>query len=667
MGEGSRIVGLAARLALPAAAVLGIGAQALLARKDLGSQGVAAGALLYVLAGATLLLPLLRGRAAQGAARAEDRGAPAAPPRAAPAALEWALVALVVAGGLYLRVYRIDLFPPGLNNDEAINALEAAELGRSKPFATLTERGLHRETMFHALAALSFRNPEAGLNLLRAMPAVFGTQERFLKDPLMERTFPLRAVSIAVGAMTVLAIYLFGRGWLGWRVGLLAALFLAVSPWHLLYSRVGLRAILAPLFALASVGLFLRALRTGRPGDHVAWGLLLGLGLWSYTAFRAVPVALAAFLLLRRLLGPGRWGQTSARRAHLLTGAGIAAALLLLIVVLSGIGPRQVLLRGAYAAQQPPGANRWLNLFHALTMVNYFPARFAVIQSDSFIGDGVSAVYGLAGREPEGALVAALATLGILSAAIGSAGRRRDAASDLILLCIMASVLTVGLAGPSLTRMLIVLPWLCLLAAAFVWRVYGRLAALRPPLTAWFGAVVVAAIAVFASWQGFVQMFQVAGGSETALKYFWPRQTVMGMFVRSQPPGPVFYVLHSYGRETLTYLIGDRPDVYLTSDPATLDLDGIARMPRTVSFVVEYSEYSRPFAEVLRYLMTRYPQGDMTQVADGRFDPDEVRFYTFTLWKDGSGRVVSPPGSFPGPEPGGMSFPAPAPGGTPPP
>src|SRR5262245_38820790 len=44
--------------------------------------------------------------------------------RRPPANLEWALVALVLLGGLYVRIYRIDLVPWGLNNDEAINALE---------------------------------------------------------------------------------------------------------------------------------------------------------------------------------------------------------------------------------------------------------------------------------------------------------------------------------------------------------------------------------------------------------------------------------------------------------------------------------------------------------------------------------------------------------------
>src|SRR6185436_19044693 len=196
---------------------------------------------------------------------------------------EWWLLGAILVGGLWLRLYRIDFIPWGLNNDEAINAIEANEIASGKSFATVTERGLNRETMFHMLAALSYRNPGFGLNILRALPALFGLNPSTMNDPLADATFPLRAVSIAVAMLTLAALYFFARAFFGTRVALIATFFLAVSPWHLLYSRVGERTILAPLFMLLTAGLFLRALRSGRVVDHVAWGVALGLGFWTYT------------------------------------------------------------------------------------------------------------------------------------------------------------------------------------------------------------------------------------------------------------------------------------------------------------------------------------------------------------------------------------------------
>jgi hypothetical protein len=272
-----------------------------------------------------------------------------------------------------------------------------------------------------------------------------------------------------------------------------------------------------------------------------------------------------------------------------------------------------------------------------------------------------------------------LATLGLLYA-WRRARPGRDPACALILLCTLSLLMMVGATGPSLTRMLLNLPWLCILAALFAWRAFDDLASLLRPIAEGaatragrllarlrpalgegdparagrIGAAAVAGLALvgLAAWsgaQGYSRYFLRAGRSEQAMQAFWSRQTIMGMFVRSLPTGSLIYVLHSYGRETLTYLIGNRPDVHLVTDPATLDLNVIAQLPHTAIFVVEKSEFSRPFAEALRYLITRFPQGEMTQVADPRFDPDKPIFYTFTLFKDESGHIVARPPEAPPP------------------
>jgi hypothetical protein len=123
------------------------------------------------------------------------------------------------------------------------------------------------------------------------------------------------------------------------------------------------------------------------------------------------------------------------------------------------------------------------------------------------------------------------------------------------------------------------------------------------------------------------------------------------MFVRSLPDDRMIYVLHTLRVDTLRYLIGDRPNVHLVSDPSTLDLDGIIKMPRTATFIIEFA---RPFAETMRYLIMRYPLGDATQLADARLDPDKIIFYTYTLWKDETGQPMPAPGAYPssGPSPG---------------
>ena len=647
--------------ALPLAGALALAGQVVLSWSDNLTRSLLPGGALLVLAALLVIVVLAR----RGFDEMEEpRGTKRITLglRDLPPGLEWTLVALLVFGGLYLRLYRIDLIPWGLNNDEAINAIESREILEDPhhSFATLTTRGLNRETMFHYLAAFSFKSSGIELNLLRAMPAVFGLTPRYIADDLMDMVFPLRAVAIAAGTLTLLALYLFARRRFGWPVALLATAFLAVSPWHILYSRVGERAVLAPLFAIATLGFFLDALETGRTRDHVAWGVCLGLGFWSYTSFRAVPIALVAFWLLRRPLGWTRGvAGPSARRAGWIA-LGLAAVLLAVLMVRSGIGPWGFVTRGAYAALVTPKASYGLNLLFSLVMPHYSAPRYAVIQSDAFISDGMSPVYGLIGLPPETTVVAALSALGLVYV-LWRALRRQDAVCGLLVLCFLSLLLTVGLAGPSLTRMLPNAPWLCLFAALFLRRLFEDMALVRPPLTTAIAALLVVPLAGWSALQGYGNYFLRAGKSEQAMQHFGATQTIMGMFVRSLQADQTIYVLHTLRVDTLRYLIGDRPDVHLVSDPSTLDLDGIIKMPRTATLVIELA---RPFAETMRSLIMRYPLGDATQLADARFDPDKIIMYTFTLWKDEHGQPMQPPGGFPPaapPAPGG-----PIPGDVPP-
>ena len=641
---GAGVGGLLSHIGIPLAGALALAGQTVLSTGRGLYLSLGPGAALLGLAMALLIYLLPRRRDIPNAGPEAAAGAGTAP-RSLPRGVEPAILAILLLGGLYLRLYRIDLIPWGLNNDEAINALEVRDIAAGKPFATLTERGLNRETMFHYLAAYSYRSSGIQLNLLRAMPAVFGLTPKLLGDQLIDAVFPLRSVSVAAGTLTLLLLYLFARDRFGWPVALLATAFLAASPWHLLYSRVGERTVLAPLFAIVTIGLFLKALESGRTRDHVGWGVFAGLGFWTYTSFRAIPIALIAFALLRRPLGWAGDGAAGAReRRAVLIALGIAAVLVVALMLLSGLGPVGFVTRGAYAALITPKANFGLNLLASLGMASYYPARYAVIQTDAFISDGISTTYGLIGLAPETTVVAALSILGLVYAA-WRALRRRDAACGLLVLCYLALLLTVGFAGPSLTRMLLNAPWLCLFAALLAARVFQDVAALRPPLTVWVGAALIGALLAWNCVQGYTNLFLRAGRSEQAMQNFGPTQTIMGMFVRTLPPDQMIYVLHTLRIDTLKYLIGDRPNVHVVSDPSILDLDGVIKGPKTATFVIEFA---RPFAEAMRYLIMRYPLGDASQVADSRFDPDKVIFYTFTLWKDDKGQAIPPPGASPG-------------------
>ncbi|NLD44286.1 MAG: glycosyltransferase family 39 protein, partial [Chloroflexi bacterium] len=132
----------------------------------------------------------------------------------------------------------------------------------------------------------------------------------------------IKAASALVGLASIPLLYLLGRELYGRGVGLAAAGLLSISHWHIICSRSGLRAgTLLPLMMLAWLWL-VRGLRRGRRWEFYLAGLALGLGMYTYNAFAAVPLAGAAMLAWEALAGRGRrlWAQ----RANLAL-AGIVA------------------------------------------------------------------------------------------------------------------------------------------------------------------------------------------------------------------------------------------------------------------------------------------------------------------------------------------------------
>lgn len=110
-------------------------------------------------------------------------------------------------------------------------------------------------------------------------------------------TLAIHVTSAAIGIVTIPAVYLAAEalfseegGLLTRYGGLLSALVVALSYWHLNWSRYGVRAILVPLFAAMTVSLLWRGLRTGNRWSIVGCGLTLGASAYTYQAARLLPL-----------------------------------------------------------------------------------------------------------------------------------------------------------------------------------------------------------------------------------------------------------------------------------------------------------------------------------------------------------------------------------------
>jgi 4-amino-4-deoxy-L-arabinose transferase-like glycosyltransferase len=148
---------------------------------------------------------------------------------------ETGALALILLLAGFLRFYQIDRVPPGLHFDEAFNIFDIFNLLQGQ-FSIFFPANFGREALYLYTAMVG--------------GALFGDQ------PLT-----LRLTSAIIGTATILMFYAFARSlFRSTRIAALAALLLAISVWHIYYSRLGLRVVLAVPLTLLSLFWFWRGL-----------------------------------------------------------------------------------------------------------------------------------------------------------------------------------------------------------------------------------------------------------------------------------------------------------------------------------------------------------------------------------------------------------------------
>jgi 4-amino-4-deoxy-L-arabinose transferase-like glycosyltransferase len=191
----------------------------------------------------------------------------------------WLVVGATLLGAA-LRLYQLAWLPISSGFDPAYYGLDAlAILDGEFPVYLATNYG--REVLFSYLVA--------------AIYAAIGLSD-----------FGIHLGAAFVGILTIPMTFVvagellrFSEAQVVRRWGpVLAAYVLAVSYWHLVWSRFGVRAILAPLFVSLTLYLLLRALRRGNERDFFLAGLAAGASLYTYQIGQLVPFLVLAVLFI---------------------------------------------------------------------------------------------------------------------------------------------------------------------------------------------------------------------------------------------------------------------------------------------------------------------------------------------------------------------------------
>ncbi len=211
---------------------------------------------------------------------------------------KFCLLFIILIIAAFLRLYNLTPtnggLPPGLYPDEAIDGNNALE-----GFKVFYPENNGREGLFIDIQAV----------FLKVLMPLNGDNP----EPWM-----LRIVSVVFGILTVLGVYFLAKELFnGLReneiLALLSSFFLAVSFWHINFSRISFRAIMAPAFLVWGLFLLLKALNQTKNNFQfsifnfqsisknflllsIIGGLIYGLGFHSYIAYRATPLLILIVL-----------------------------------------------------------------------------------------------------------------------------------------------------------------------------------------------------------------------------------------------------------------------------------------------------------------------------------------------------------------------------------
>ena len=186
-------------------------------------------------------------------------------------ALAFMVLCLLVAAAL--RLPNLPGAPPGLHYDEAANGLLSADIGLRGDRPIFISSYTGKEVFFFYLAG-------------------------FMMRLVGESVFSLRLTAAFVGILTVAATYWLGREMLAdRRVAILAAALLAASFWHVLFSRLGFRAVTQPLLQALTIAALFRGFRRNDNRWLIVGGVTLGLTAYTYLAARLFPALLLIGLM----------------------------------------------------------------------------------------------------------------------------------------------------------------------------------------------------------------------------------------------------------------------------------------------------------------------------------------------------------------------------------
>lgn len=452
--------------------------------------------------------------------------------------------------------------------DEAVHGLFGEDFVRGAPYVPYVAAYDGRTTLYSCLAGLTLKVLGHGVPQLRVTSAVLGT-------------------------LTVAVLFLLMRPLTGGPLAFLVAALLAVSRWHLTFSRIAFETIFDPLATVLVLAFLLRAFRGGRARDWALAGAAIALGLNGYMAFRAGAFAALVFVAVEL-----------ARRRRRQDLAGLA---LLLGGFLVAIAPLAV-----YAVQNPGAFTKrarllsvWNDIREAGGSLRPLLGNFLKTLGALHVRGDPSPLNNLPGAPLLDPLTGALVLLGIAWAIFFF----RNPVARLVLIWIPVvgslDVLSNASEAPSARRIIGLAPVLLLGAGMALRELYGRL---PPRARRSFAAALVAGFAFAAPFNLHSYFERQAKDLGVWLTFTTDGTALVGELLRSLPPGTALYYSSTFPTDAVIDFISERraraPLNLATSFPPAGD-----------------AVYVRPDGELAAQILRLCPSGHLDLHRDPRGEP----------------------------------------------
>jgi hypothetical protein len=206
--------------------------------------------------------------------------------------LTWTLIALVaiLIVGAYFRFSNLGAFPPDMTSDHVEKVRDAWKIDEGLRPIFLDNNGGREPAYFYFLTIL---------HNLTGVPFTFDL---------------IKIGSGLWGMVTLVLAWWMGRAIIGSEdralgnlTGVLMSAMVAVSYWHTMLSRLGLRIVTTTVVAMLVMVFLVRAVRHNRRADWIITGVVLGVGMYFYQAVRMLPVVIIAGVVLGLLFQVRSW------------------------------------------------------------------------------------------------------------------------------------------------------------------------------------------------------------------------------------------------------------------------------------------------------------------------------------------------------------------------